>query len=140
MPDHVHMMLSIPPKYAVSEVVGFIKGESTIPMARVYGERKGNFVGQHFCRGSPMWTEGSAKPSAFGRVEGRPVAAEFDGGALTSDAGGLLLGAADRSGPALRARKPERLVTVALANKLARICWAIMTTGELFRQEIFARA
>ena len=43
-----------------------------------------------------MQTECSAKPSAFGRVEGRPVVAEFDGGALTSDAGGLLLGAADR--------------------------------------------
>ena len=41
---------------------------------------------------------------------------------------------------ALRARKPERLVAVALANKLARICWAIMTTGESFRQEIFAKA
>ena len=41
---------------------------------------------------------------------------------------------------ALRARKPERLVAVALANKLARICWAIMTTGEHFRQEMFARA
>ena len=43
-----------------------------------------------------MQTECSAKASAFGRVEGRPVVAEFDGGALTSDAGGLLLGAADR--------------------------------------------
>ncbi len=41
---------------------------------------------------------------------------------------------------ALRARKPERLVAVALANKLARICWAIMTTGEVFRQESFAKA
>ena len=41
---------------------------------------------------------------------------------------------------ALRARKPERLVAMALANKLARICWAIMTTGEVFRQEIFAKA
>src|SRR5271166_4813077 len=43
-----------------------------------------------------MQTECSTEPSAFGRVEGRPVVAEFDGGALTSDAGGLLLGAADR--------------------------------------------
>ena len=43
-----------------------------------------------------MQTECSAEPSLFGRVEGRPVVAEFDGGALTSDAGGLLLGAADR--------------------------------------------
>ncbi len=41
---------------------------------------------------------------------------------------------------ALRARKPEPLVAVALANKLARICWAIMTTGEVFRQETFAKA
>ncbi len=47
MPDHVHMMLSIPPKYAVSQVVGFIKGTSAIHLARVYGERKRNFVGQH---------------------------------------------------------------------------------------------
>ena len=48
LPDHVHMMISIPPKYAVSQVVGFIKGKSAIHLARVYGERKRNFVGQHF--------------------------------------------------------------------------------------------
>ena len=48
MIDHVHMMIAIPPKYAVSQVVGYIKGKSAIPWARVYGERKRNFVGQHF--------------------------------------------------------------------------------------------
>ena len=48
MPDHVHMMLAIPPKHAVSQVVGYIKGKSAIHLARVYGERKRNFVGQHF--------------------------------------------------------------------------------------------
>src|SRR5579872_5820426 len=48
MPDHVHMMISIPPKYAVSQVIGFIKGKSAIHLARVYGERKQNFVGEHF--------------------------------------------------------------------------------------------
>ena len=48
MPDHVHMMLAIPPKYAVSQVVGYIKGKSAIHLAWVYGERKRNFVGQHF--------------------------------------------------------------------------------------------
>jgi len=48
MLDHVHMMISIPPKYAVSQVVGFIKGKSAIHLARVYGEKKRNFVGQHF--------------------------------------------------------------------------------------------
>ena len=48
MTDHVHMLVSIPPKYSVSQVVGFIKGKSAIHLARVYGERKRNFVGQHF--------------------------------------------------------------------------------------------
>jgi putative transposase len=48
MPDHVHMLVSIPPKYSVSQVVGFIKDKSAIHLARVYGERKRNFVGQHF--------------------------------------------------------------------------------------------
>lgn len=48
MPDHVHMMISIPPKYAVSQVIGFIKGKSAIHIARVYGGRKRNYVGQHF--------------------------------------------------------------------------------------------
>jgi putative transposase len=48
MPDHVHMLLRIPPKYAVSQVMGYIKGKSAIHLARVYGERKRNFVGQSF--------------------------------------------------------------------------------------------
>ena len=48
MRDHVHMMISIPPKYAVSQVIGFIKGKSAIHLARVYGERKRGFVGQSF--------------------------------------------------------------------------------------------
>jgi putative transposase len=48
MPDHVHMMISIPPKYAVSQAVGYIKGKSAIHIARRYGERRRNFVGQHF--------------------------------------------------------------------------------------------
>ncbi len=47
-PDHVHMMISIPPKYAVSQVIGYIKGKSAIHIARHYMERKRNFVGQHF--------------------------------------------------------------------------------------------
>ena len=48
MSDHVHMRISRPPKYSVSQVVGYIKGKSAIYLARVYGERKRNFVGQHF--------------------------------------------------------------------------------------------
>jgi putative transposase len=42
------MMISIPPKYAVAQVIGFIKGKSAIHLARVYGGRKQNFVGQSF--------------------------------------------------------------------------------------------
>jgi len=48
LPDHVHMLIAIPPKYAVSQGIGFIKGKSAIHLARVYGEHKRNFVGQHF--------------------------------------------------------------------------------------------
>ncbi len=47
-PDHVHMMISIPPKYSVSQVIGFIKGKSAIHIARTYGERKRNFSGENF--------------------------------------------------------------------------------------------
>jgi putative transposase len=63
MPDHVHMLISIPPKHSVSQVIGFIKGKSAIHMARVYGERKKNFVGQHF------WARGFLV-STVGRDEG----------------------------------------------------------------------
>ena len=47
MPDHVHMMISIPPKYAVSQVIGYIKGKSAIHLARVYGG-EAQVYGQHF--------------------------------------------------------------------------------------------
>lgn len=63
MADHVHMLISIPPKYAVLQVVGYIKGKSAIHLARVYGERKQNFVGQHF------WARGYLI-STVGRDEG----------------------------------------------------------------------
>ena len=46
--DHVHMMLSIPPKYSVAQVIGYIKGKSAIYIAREFGGRPRNFVGQHF--------------------------------------------------------------------------------------------
>lgn len=48
MVDHVHMLITIPPKYAVAQVIGFIKGKSAIHIARTFGNRKRNFVGQHF--------------------------------------------------------------------------------------------
>lgn len=47
-PDHVHMLISIPPKYSVAQVVGYIKGKSAIYIARNFMGRQRNFVGQHF--------------------------------------------------------------------------------------------
>jgi len=59
MSDHVHILISIPPKYSVSEVVGFIKGKSAIAIARTYMGRRKNFTGQHFwARGYHVSTVG----------------------------------------------------------------------------------
>ena len=59
MSDHSHMLISIPPKYAVSQVVGFIKGKSAIHIARQYFGRKKNFTGQEFwARGYHVSTVG----------------------------------------------------------------------------------
>ena len=52
MPDHIHMLIEIPPKYSVAQVVGYIKGKSAIYVARKYGERQKYFSGQH------MWARG----------------------------------------------------------------------------------
>ena len=48
MADHAHMILSFPPKYAVSQVAGYIDGKGAVHTARMYMERRRNFVGQHF--------------------------------------------------------------------------------------------
>ncbi len=59
MADHVHMLIAIPPKYAVSQVIGFIKGKSAIHIARTYSGRKQNFTGQNFwARGYYVSTAG----------------------------------------------------------------------------------
>ena len=48
MRDHVHMCLSVPPKYAVSSVVGYLKGKSAIAIARRFRGKQRNFTGEHF--------------------------------------------------------------------------------------------
>ena len=63
MPDHVHMLISIPPKYAVSQVIGFIKGKSAIHIARAFVGKRRNYVGQNF------WARGYFV-STVGRDEG----------------------------------------------------------------------
>ena len=47
-PDHIHVLISIPPKYSVAQVVGFIKGKSAIYIARAYLGQKKNYGGMHF--------------------------------------------------------------------------------------------
>ena len=63
MADHVHMLISIPPKYSVFQVVGFIKGKSAIAIARTYLGKRQNFTGQNF------WARGYYV-STVGRDEG----------------------------------------------------------------------
>ena len=57
--DHVHMMIKIPPKYAVSSIIGYIKGKSAIAVARHFSGRKRNFNGEQFwARGYAVSTVG----------------------------------------------------------------------------------
>lgn len=46
--DHVHMVISIPPKHSVAQVIGYIKGKSAIHIARNYAGKKRNFTGEQF--------------------------------------------------------------------------------------------
>lgn len=61
MGDHVHILISIPPKHSVSQVVGFIKGKSAISIARNYMRRKKNFTGQSF------WARGGSCFNSWAR-------------------------------------------------------------------------
>lgn len=54
MSDHVHMLISIPPKYAVASIIGFLKGKSAIAIARKFSGKQRNFQGEHF------WARGYA--------------------------------------------------------------------------------
>jgi putative transposase len=72
MPDHVHMCLSIPPKYAVSNVVGYIKGKSAITIARQFGGRERNCIRAWVTRGGTASTtlglSRSGKKQIFGAL------------------------------------------------------------------------
>ena len=59
MPDHVHMCIAIPPKHAVSSIIGFMKGKSAIAIARQFSNRDKNFNGANFwARGYAVSTVG----------------------------------------------------------------------------------
>ena len=63
MPDHIHMLVSIPPKFAVSAVIGFLKGKSAIAIARQFSGKQRNFAGEQF------WARGYAVSTAGFEVE-----------------------------------------------------------------------
>jgi putative transposase len=70
MPDHVHIMLAIPPKYSVAQVVGFMKGKSSIQIARNFQGRKKNFVGQNFwARGYYVSTVGKDEEAVRANIQ-----------------------------------------------------------------------
>ena len=59
MPDHVHMLISIPPRHAVSSIIGFLKGKSAIAIIRQFLGKERNFTGEHFwARGYAVSTVG----------------------------------------------------------------------------------
>ena len=48
MPDHVHMLISIPPKYSVAQIIGYMKGKSSIWIAQNVERKMRNFLGHKF--------------------------------------------------------------------------------------------
>src|SRR5215831_617228 len=123
MPDHVHMLLSIPPKYAVSQVVGFIKGKSAIHLARVYGERKRNFVGQHFwARGFFVNTVGRDEEAIRTYIRNQensaPVASTNADGASAATFSLMPARAGAESRSKARASRQDPMATPARAQRL----------------------
>jgi putative transposase len=73
--DHVHMYISIPPKFAVAQVVGFIKGKSAICIARNFGGKQRNFQGEHFwARGYYVSTVGKDEELIKAYIKNQEVA------------------------------------------------------------------
>ncbi len=79
MPDHVHMLISIPPKYSVAQVIGYIKGKSAIHVARTFFDHKRNFVGQHFWARGLLRLDGRSRRSSHPRVHPQPGGRGQDG-------------------------------------------------------------
>ena len=68
--DHVHMLIRIPPKYAISEIVGYLKGKSAIAIARRFGKRKRHFNGESFwARGYSVSSVGYDQESIRAYIE-----------------------------------------------------------------------
>jgi len=70
MGDHVHICISIPPKYAVSNVVGYLKGKSAIQIARKFGARQKNFTGEPSGPGGTSFPRSGWTRTWCGRISG----------------------------------------------------------------------
>ncbi len=79
--DHVHMLITIPPKYSVAEIMGYIKGKSAIAVARQFGGKQRNFNGERFwARGYAVSTVGfeTAQIQAYIKHQEQLEAQGFD--------------------------------------------------------------
>jgi putative transposase len=85
-PDHVHMLIEIPPKYSVAQVVGYIKGKSAIAIARRFVGRQKNFTGQNF------WARGLCVNGRAGRREHPEIYPGAGGRGQTAGPVGLIQG------------------------------------------------
>jgi putative transposase len=75
--DHVHMLIRIPPKYSVAEVIGYIKGKSAIAVARQFSGRQKNFNGEKlWARGYAVSTVGFEKAVVLAYIKQQE---QFDG-------------------------------------------------------------
>ncbi|NEQ52873.1 MAG: IS200/IS605 family transposase [Leptolyngbya sp. SIO3F4] len=81
MRDHVHMCISIPPKHAVSSVIGFMKGKSALAIARQFSGKQRNFNGENFwARGYALSTVGFEEDAVRRYIreqEGNDVSGRF---------------------------------------------------------------
>ena len=72
VPEHMHMLLAIPPKYSVAQVMGFLRGNTAIHIARVYSARLRSFVGQRFwARGCWVLTVGRDEVAVRCHIRGQ---------------------------------------------------------------------
>ena len=61
-PDHIHMLISVPPKYSVAQIVGYLKGKSSLMIFEKYANMKYKYGNRHFwCRGYYVDTVGKNK-------------------------------------------------------------------------------
>src|SRR5437867_11513837 len=119
MVDHGHMMIAIPPKYAVSQVVGFIKGKSAIHLARVYGEQRRNFEGAALLGQGLFRLDRRSRRSADPRIHQEPGARGPTAGSVESLALTCHPGWRTKEGPRQRPLKPLRAAHILKAPGFA---------------------